>query len=201
MQTMLREADQRFLNYLSGSLTIDKMELDTDFEKVEKLCEAVSNSVNSFSFNRKLLAEAILNNEDSKRLFLRVAFLWVELLASYKSKNYFDGRSECAVTICKLISEQNEFMEIFDEYMLFLPQDKEFYHSNIIKRSKQLQLLPEQIIVLYMGTSHRTLQQTFTSLVIKFLQSYKDEPLLIKMFQRLIKQDTLYEDLSFMPLI
>lgn len=168
----MTQKQKEVFELLSNSLyyeTENGEELSKDL--IKKLCNSISDMVNSFSFKPEKLTEAILKDTLSRATFKQIALLWVDRLSNAK---YFDGRNEYSVETSKKIANLDNIKEsiIFYKKMLL---DEEFNLSNclsvdhIFKTAVRIKCPVPVIVVEFMAREHRTLQQTFSSLVFYFL--------------------------------
>src|SRR5690606_31557537 len=92
---------------------------------------------------------------------------------------------ESLLSLCNAISKQKEFINLYDDYMLFVPEiDECRYFKNIFKKARYFGCTPEQIIVLYMDEKNEIIKSKFSDIIFKFLNAYENKDLQI-IFDRL----------------
>lgn len=180
----IENIDKEVIELLSKPLTVDLMELDTDFDKTEVLCEKFSIMLNQSSFNSKDFIKKLYNNERAINIFLKISLLWI-VQQSWNSENNFNESLESLLSLCNAISKQKEFINLYDDYMLFVPEiDECRCFKNIFKKARYFGCTPEQIIVLYMDEKNEIIKSKFSDIIFKFLNAYENKDLQI-IFARL----------------
>lgn len=195
----LLEIENEFIKIVSTPLTKDIMELDTDLDKMEKLLHTLSIMLHTLSNNRDYIIKLICENEQAKNVFFKVSLLWITLQSCNTETNNYDTRNDYSVSICNIISREKEFIELFNDYMLFIPDINDGLHfKSILKRAKYYGYTPEQIIVLYMNNEDRFLQQIFSGMIFKFIKECKDETL-SKILDKLVSKDIISDNFYNIP--
>lgn len=129
-------------------------------EIVKTLAEAISDECNNMLFPCEEIARKIYQDDMVSARFLRLAALWVEARANdYVQKNY-DGRDEMSAKIGN---------ELFDSHYIQETLEKEDDFSVIAKSviyGARRNCFTDHYALKQM---HRTLKQTFSTLVFRYL--------------------------------
>lgn len=144
------------MNKICEMLKIDV----SDPEIVKTLAKAISNECNNMFFPCEEIAREIYQDDMASTRFLHLAALWVEARANdYVQKNY-DGRDEISAKIGN---------ELFDSHYIQETLEKEDDFSVIAKSviyGARRNCFTDHYALQQM---HRTLKQTFSSLVFRYL--------------------------------
>ena len=154
-----------------------------DFDGRE-MANEMSTFVNSFSIDKKGFLDGI--SEDKDALF-DIIFLWLIKLRFFKKNNYYDLRNEYSVKtgakLAELFKEEIMGIEKFYQYQGNL--DYEDYNNGMYwnelsekeKRDseyKEIEVEPEIMFVEAMSREHRTLQQSFSGLILETLTLFPE---------------------------
>lgn len=134
---------EKIVNLLSTKLK-GETRLEEKYIAVQ-LQKLFSNHVNNFLFDPKQIHDEICKNNTARENFELIAENWIQMLAKQKSCCMFDGRNEYA---CMIGEKLNPFLA-----------RKEIPTT--------IQLFSEE-----MSREHRTLQQSFSSLVFLYIAKW-----------------------------
>jgi len=114
----------------------------------------ISGEVNNYGFDRKKALEDIRKDPESEKYFMGLSLLWVKACAEDAKQPWaYDDRNEHSVKICERLAETR----------LFQMENVQGYLGQTDKRMVR-QTVDE------LRNLHRTLMQTFSSLVFYYLR-------------------------------
>jgi hypothetical protein len=129
-----------------------------------KLARIMENFVNNFLVDIDGFVEALKQEEESVKIrFSTICLLWVKKLNFYKKEDWFDLRNQYSVETCEKIQHilGNDLESFIPEYKGYIDEEQEI--ENEIENF-------EILFVEEMGKAHRTLQQTFSGIVFRWLR-------------------------------
>lgn len=141
---------------------------------LKQLCNEISDMVNTLSFKPEKFVEAVLTDSLSRETFLQIALLWIDKMSNTKE---FDKRNEYSIEVSKKIAELENVKSAIAFYRKMFTDEnlKDFNFSkctsvdSFFKTAVRVRCPIPVIVVEYMSREHRTIQQTFSSLVFYFL--------------------------------
>lgn len=139
-------------------------------EDAKKLAELVSDFVNNMSCNIKEFVEA-MSEQDSelKNQFTDICLCWIKKLNYFSEKKWFDLRNQYSVETANSL---NKILKV--EVDAVAPDYKgsmdEYNFRNEMGKGVQF----ETLFTERLGNTHRTLQQTFSSIVFMWLYKMED---------------------------
>lgn len=125
-----------------------------------KLARIMEDFVNNFLVDIDGFVEALKQEEESVKIrFSTICLLWVKKLNFYKKEDWFDLRNQYSVETCEKIQHilGNDLELFIPEYKGYIDEEQEIENFEIL-------------FVEEMGKAHRTLQQTFSGIVFKWLK-------------------------------
>lgn len=129
-----------------------------DFDGAE-LAYITEDFVNSFTFDKEGFISYMVEQED-KSVILDMAFLWIANLKCKKDNGWYDLRNEAAVIVGA------EIYEIFKDEIEAIMQ---FYNYNGAYLDEDYNYAEIVYFVHHLGNAHRTLQQSFSSMIFELL--------------------------------
>lgn len=171
----------------TGCVAGDEFNESLDRKKVERLVSLFCNEVNSFSYKTKDIADELAEDRYVKNIFLEMCESYVISLHLSFINRFYDDRNRIAV------ERGNRLYHLgISNSGLTEGIEKE------IKSCRPINL-PSYFAAL-MSREHRTLQQSFSSIVFYMLYTYGRQTLR-KEIDKAIKRNELYSDFWRMPLI
>lgn len=134
----------------------------------EVAAEKMSDFVNNFVFDKKGFFEEMLRqSKDIKERFTKVCLAWIKKLNYLGYKNWYDERNKYSILTAESIAEILKENSIFNG----------LGYNGCIKRSEVYNKnLPFEIeFAERMGEIHRTLQQSFSSIVFEWMYNLVDD--------------------------
>lgn len=150
-----------------GLEMVEKFKTEQD---AKVLAEIMENFVNSFTPEVDEFIEGIKSAPlEIKNKLTLISIAWIGKLKKFQDNNYYDGRNEYSV---KTASEIFDLSEIFSAALMQPYLDEGCIDAGTYEDGSEI---PFEIIFAYkMSISHRTLQQTFSSIVFKWLSLLQD---------------------------
>lgn len=143
MLTTYTENQNRFLTHYIAAYR------DNDPSDAHALSQEAALMVNTFSPGAAKLVETMLVDDDVREPFLELSLAWVEQLAAIYDEQSYDDRNEYACRVGAAI--------------VALPAFAPYKNSEVSEVAKQF--------AKRFRHEHRTLQQTFSGVVFRFLQA------------------------------
>lgn len=137
----------------------------------EIVADKFSGFVNSFIIDEKGFLDALLEEEaDLQNKFTKVCFAWIKKMAYFKKLNWYDERNRYSVETCYEINKicGERIAELVDGY------NGEKHEYDIDDERAYEPVTFEIEFAEKMSRTHRTLEQSFTGLVFKWLIELKD---------------------------
>jgi hypothetical protein len=160
------------MNYRKGEIFMKGKEMVLTLKEEKnpsKLARIMQDFVNKLIVDIDGFVEALKKEEESVKIrFATISLLWVKKLNFYKKEEWYDLRNEYSVETCEKIQHLlgNDLESFMPDYQGFIDEEQEIENFEIL-------------FVEEMGRAHRTLQQTFSGIVFKWLrdmhESLEDE--------------------------
>jgi len=197
----MREIEEKVINTLSNPLITGEKNEKPDLILIKGLCSDMDNMVNCTCFRAKEIAQELCKNTKAKAIMCRISLLWIERLENFYQKGFYDDRNHASCKICSYIYKEQQYQQLYNLYSFKKPcHIDQLYQANLFQKADEFKLNAEQIIVLYMSWSHRTLVQTLTRLVFTFLLE-SGESDISEMFDKMISDAVLQPGFEYLPFI
>lgn len=149
----------------NGKNIAEKFFVDYDGKELAK---EVSDFVNPFFYDREGFIERIKEEKD-KTPILNIVLLWLIKLEFLEDNNYYDERNKCSIEagnqLRGVLSDKVVYVSSLFKYKGIIDH-KDYENNNSINK--------EILFVETMGRDHRTLQQSFSSLIFETLTLFPE---------------------------
>lgn len=165
----MRDTEKDMVNAFVNYTTSNYDEL-----KARNFVSAIDNAINNFGFNRDEVADAIMANPSGKFIMNLVISCWLQCLRYQYTHNMYDGRNEYSVVFGGTVFNKIPLPIELTKFGFSNESDIEKCLNNFNKKSfcKQNNIHIGQYVSAYMTRNHRTLQQSFSSLIFYILHKY-----------------------------
>lgn len=186
----MRKEELQFLEWLDNTsrdaLCGDVNRTDT-LSQEKNFRSLVACMVNSYSFSKSEMLDAVLSDKNRTSAFKVLAFHWILVQAGRFKINYYDARDRHSVEVCKKITDLSGWQELYKET---IKQKK----NQGIYSEQEYEIRPTKsygrclIDMLY--DMHPTNRQTFSGFVLSFFMQCRG----LEKFQRTILEYDILQD-------
>ena len=186
----MRKEEQQFLEWLDNTsrdaLCRNVKRTDT-LSQEKNFSSLVSCMVNSYSFSKSEMLDAVLSDKNRTSAFKVLAFHWILVQAGRYKINYYDVRDRHSVEVCKKITNLSGWQELYKENV----NQKKKRKSSL---EQEYELRPVKsygrCLVDMLYDMHPTNRQTFSGFVLSFFMQCRG----LEKFQRTILEYDILQD-------
>ena len=186
----MRKEEQQFLEWLDNTsrdaLCRNVKRTDT-LSMEKKFRNLVSCMVNSYSFSRSEMLDAVLFDKNRTSAFKVLAFHWILVQAERYKINYYDARDRHSVEVCKKITNLSGWQELYKENV---KQEKK--RKNSLEQEYELRPVTSygRCLIDMLYDMHPTNRQTFSGFVLSFFMQCRG----LEKFQSTILEYDILQD-------
>ena len=140
-----------------------------DLKDVAEAYNTCNRVINSFGVARKNIAEELYIG--ARKNFEDILFAWVQVLAWMYNKNLKDPRNEASGYTCRLLMKEWRTRDLIPDSLKL--SDREIW--GLVNYGEFRNATDAEMFAARMAKNHRTLQQTFSSIIFWYIHSYLPE--------------------------
>lgn len=158
----LRESEVKMIEAIQEAHPVAPWSYDGEETFKNRYGRLFSDAINCFGLNSKGIAEALHSTPEGIENMNALAGCWLKTLAGQNEARSYDGRNEYSVKTGVKLAEDSGVKKLIDEQAAFDP------YGRAGKRDKDYTFA--MYASDYMGREHRTLQQSFSGIIFRYLK-------------------------------